>query len=156
MELMNLSKITNTGKLNYHLKVLGDLIQKTADDKYSLTDRGRLAVQLLEKFPSKPIQGKPVLSHGTAIMLTPEWKREFGLMTLMIASFLGGIYLLFFSVLFLERPWPHGPISLTSAAGIIVATGLIILSFAIRKRYLAVKERNKQTLIAYRVDSPTH
>ncbi len=39
MELMNLSKITNTGKLNYHLKVLGELIQKTADDKYSLTDR---------------------------------------------------------------------------------------------------------------------
>lgn len=53
MELMNLVKVKNTGRFNYHLKALGDLIEKMEDGRYRLSERGQLAVQLLEKFPEK-------------------------------------------------------------------------------------------------------
>jgi len=56
VELMNRAKITNTGRFNYHLKVLADLIEKTDDGLYRLTDRGELALQLLDKFPEKTAQ----------------------------------------------------------------------------------------------------
>ncbi len=55
-ELMNLLEVTNTGKLNYHLRILNDLIQKGEDGKYSLTERGQLASQLLQKFPEKTVE----------------------------------------------------------------------------------------------------
>ena len=60
MELMNLLEITNTGKFNYHLKILADLIQKGENGRYSLTERGQLASQLLQKFPEKTIEAKPL------------------------------------------------------------------------------------------------
>jgi hypothetical protein len=53
MDLMNLVEITNTGKLNYHLKILGDLIEKNEDGKYHLTQKGQLASQFLLRFPEK-------------------------------------------------------------------------------------------------------
>jgi hypothetical protein len=53
VDLMNLVGITNTGKLNYHLKILGNLIQKDDSKKYSLSDKGKLAVQFLEKSVGK-------------------------------------------------------------------------------------------------------
>jgi predicted transcriptional regulator len=56
VELMDLAKVTNTGRFNYHLKVLGDLIEKQGDGRYSLTERGRLAVQLLDEFPERTVQ----------------------------------------------------------------------------------------------------
>ncbi len=37
----------NNGRLNYHLKVLGDLLLKDADGQYLLSERGRLASKLL-------------------------------------------------------------------------------------------------------------
>jgi Protein of unknown function (DUF1648) len=49
-ELLSQSGITNTGRLNYHLKILGDLIFKdTGTGEYSLSERGRLAVEFLQK-----------------------------------------------------------------------------------------------------------
>jgi len=53
MDLMNLVEITNTGKLNYHLKILGDLIEKNEDGKYHLTEKGQLASEFLLRFPKK-------------------------------------------------------------------------------------------------------
>lgn len=50
VDLMNSVEITNTGKFNYHLKVLDDLIEKDEDGKYGLSDKGLLAVQFLQKF----------------------------------------------------------------------------------------------------------
>jgi hypothetical protein len=50
---MNLVGITNTGKFNYHLKILGDLIKKDEDGKYSLSDKGQLAVNFLQKSVGK-------------------------------------------------------------------------------------------------------
>jgi glucan phosphoethanolaminetransferase (alkaline phosphatase superfamily) len=56
VDLMNFVEVTNTGKFNYHLKVLGDLIEKDKDGKYCLTEKGQMAAQLLQKFPEKKPQ----------------------------------------------------------------------------------------------------
>lgn len=50
-EMMTILHITNTGKLNYHLKSLGALIAKDVEGKYYLTERGKLAASLLKTFP---------------------------------------------------------------------------------------------------------
>jgi hypothetical protein len=51
--------VTNTGRLNYHLKVLGDLVSKDNEGRYRLTERGQLAVNLLETFPERvPIENR--------------------------------------------------------------------------------------------------
>lgn len=52
-EMMTILHITNTGKLNYHLKSLGALIAKNEEGKYYLTERGKLAANLLKTFPEK-------------------------------------------------------------------------------------------------------
>jgi hypothetical protein len=57
VELMDFLKITNTGKFNYHLKILGDLIEKGEDGKYRLTEKGNTAIELLEKFSEKNSKG---------------------------------------------------------------------------------------------------
>jgi hypothetical protein len=56
VELMDFVGVTNTGKFNYHLKILGDLIEKDQNGKYNLTEKGQMAVQLLQKFPEKKSQ----------------------------------------------------------------------------------------------------
>lgn len=50
-ELMNTLKIINTGKLNYHLKILNDLLAKNESGSYQLTEKGLLAAKLLQDFP---------------------------------------------------------------------------------------------------------
>jgi len=50
-DLMNQMGITNTGTFNYHLKVLGDLVQKNVNGRYKLSEKGKLAVHLLLDFP---------------------------------------------------------------------------------------------------------
>ncbi len=72
MELLNLSKVTNTGRFNYHLKTLGALITKTEDGKYQLTEQGQLAVQLLEKFPEKSIRKQLKLSKKSIAIQRPR------------------------------------------------------------------------------------
>ncbi len=52
-DMMNRLQITNTGKLNYHLKTLNDLVAKNDQGAYMLTERGAAAAELLEKFPSQ-------------------------------------------------------------------------------------------------------
>jgi hypothetical protein len=47
-DLMNALEIANTGKLNYHLKVLQELVTKNQDGLYILTDRGKLAAGFLQ------------------------------------------------------------------------------------------------------------
>jgi hypothetical protein len=51
VELQSLLQVAHTGKLNYHLKLLGDLVTKDEQSgKYNLTEKGRLALNLLGKF----------------------------------------------------------------------------------------------------------
>jgi DNA-binding transcriptional ArsR family regulator len=58
-EIMALLQVTNTGRLNYHLKALGALISKDDQGKYHLTERGKLAANLLQTFPERvPLESK--------------------------------------------------------------------------------------------------
>jgi hypothetical protein len=50
---MGYAELESTGKINYHLKALGDLITKTSTGQYALTEKGVLAAQFLLTFPEK-------------------------------------------------------------------------------------------------------
>jgi DNA-binding transcriptional ArsR family regulator len=52
-EIMALLQITNTGRLNYHLKALTALLSKDNQGKYRLTERGKLAASMLKTFPER-------------------------------------------------------------------------------------------------------
>jgi hypothetical protein len=41
-----------TGILNYHLKVLGDLLEKNASGQYMLSEKGQIAYKVLTEFPN--------------------------------------------------------------------------------------------------------
>jgi uncharacterized protein YneF (UPF0154 family) len=58
----------STGRLNYHLKQLDGLLTKTADGKYTLTEKGKLAVRLLTEFPEQNRQ---------QMGLKSKWWRKF-------------------------------------------------------------------------------
>jgi hypothetical protein len=68
MDLMNLVEVDNTGKLNYHLKILGDLIEKSGDGRYRLAEKGQLASQLLLRFPEKQAD-QMHLGGGDAVLI---------------------------------------------------------------------------------------
>ncbi len=55
-ELIEKTGIANTGTLNYHIRILGDLILKNEEGKYMLTEKGRLASKLLTEFPEDTIE----------------------------------------------------------------------------------------------------
>lgn len=52
-DIMTLLQITNTGRLNYHLKVLGNLLSKDDSGRYHLTNEGKQAANLLRTFPER-------------------------------------------------------------------------------------------------------
>jgi hypothetical protein len=57
-DLLNSLAINNTGKLNYHLKILNGLVNKGDDGRYSLTEKGKLAVRLLDEFKETKSQSQ--------------------------------------------------------------------------------------------------
>ena len=57
-DLMNALGIANTGKLNYHLKTLGELVSKREDGQYVLTEKGKLALRLMQEFGEKKSQSQ--------------------------------------------------------------------------------------------------
>lgn len=65
-DLMDTLEVVSTGLLNYHLKVLSDLLAKNEDGKYVLTEKGKLASKLLLEFPAQSNLGK-----------IPTWWRKF-------------------------------------------------------------------------------
>lgn len=69
-DLMDELGIVSTGMLNYHLKVLGDLLTKNEAGQYSLTERGKVAARLLTEFPDENKQAerkKRQLQFWTAV-----------------------------------------------------------------------------------------
>src|SRR5579864_5941307 len=70
-DLLSQSGITNTGRLNYYLKVLGDLISKDGETGlFSLSEKGRLAIEFLQKL-SKTSNGKESSVQSLKIPKTP-------------------------------------------------------------------------------------
>ncbi len=50
-DLLKTLEIDNTGKLNYHLKILNGFVSKNENGNYALTEKGRVALKLLRGFP---------------------------------------------------------------------------------------------------------
>jgi hypothetical protein len=50
-DLLNTLQIDNTGRLNYHLKVLEGFVSKNSKGNYVLTEKGKVASKLLLGFP---------------------------------------------------------------------------------------------------------
>jgi hypothetical protein len=57
-DLMEKTGVTSTGPLNYHLRVLGDLLTKNEAGQYMLTEKGKTACNLLLQFPEPKNSGQ--------------------------------------------------------------------------------------------------
>jgi hypothetical protein len=55
-ELLDATETGSTGLLNYHLKVLGDLLTKNESGQYMLSEKGKLASRILMEFPAESNQ----------------------------------------------------------------------------------------------------
>ncbi|MGD6808114.1 MAG: winged helix-turn-helix domain-containing protein [Candidatus Bathyarchaeia archaeon] len=51
--LMDTLGLSSTGTLNYHLKILGDLLSKNEAGQYVLSEKGKLAAKILTEFPNE-------------------------------------------------------------------------------------------------------
>lgn len=90
VNLMEEIGVTNTGTMNYHLKVIGDLILKKKDDgQYELTEKGRRASRLLLEGPEENRQ---------QIGIKPNWWRKFWLeSSVVVAVLLIAVLIVYFS-----------------------------------------------------------
>jgi hypothetical protein len=68
-ELLNAMKSDSTGLLNYHLKVLGDLLTKNETGQYMLSEKGKVALKLISEFPYENQAQKLVWRRRTYIAL---------------------------------------------------------------------------------------
>ncbi len=68
-DFMNSLGIDSTGKLNYHLKILNELITKREDGLYILTDKGKLAVRLVQELGKEKAKPKSKLHFREATIL---------------------------------------------------------------------------------------
>lgn len=84
-EIMSVLRITNTGRLNYHLKALSALVSKDQEGKYRLTERGKLAATMLRTFPERVHVEKKKLS--TAKMIAAALLILVGVLLIFIVSF---------------------------------------------------------------------
>jgi hypothetical protein len=68
-DLMGALGICSTGQLNYHLKVLSALVAKDEGGRYTLTEKGKLALRLLKEFDEEKPKSKiqPVFSKGMLV-----------------------------------------------------------------------------------------
>jgi DNA-binding transcriptional ArsR family regulator len=75
-DLMDTLGIVSTGTLNYHLKVLGDLLAKNESGHYLLTEKGRLASRLLIEFPEPDYE----------LQTKRKWWRRFWIVAILLES----------------------------------------------------------------------
>ena len=70
-EIMTVLRITNTGRLNYHLKALGNLVAKDVQGRYHVTEQGQVAVNLLKTFPERvpPFEKKHLSALKIAVAI---------------------------------------------------------------------------------------
>jgi DNA-binding transcriptional ArsR family regulator len=104
VDLMKALEISNTGRMNYHLKILGNLVSKDENGRYMLTERGKLATRLLQEFPGDYVQEYrrwiPAILTVYAVLvlvvgflaLNPRYIQQFFLTTL-IAVAVGILFL---------------------------------------------------------------
>jgi len=105
VELQTTLGIAHTGKLNYHLKILGDLISKDEQSGlYSLSEKGRVAVALLGKFQT-------MAESNGAVALKMKLKLALGLG---VAGSMAALSLFF---ILIGIPGSSGTVSLVCSSG---------------------------------------
>ncbi len=130
-DLMDHLDIVNTGTLNYHLKVLGGLLEKNADGQYKLSEKGQLAYRILTEFPS----GQPQAADGrmykvwvilfTAVIAATILNGYFGYISLQRTTLILAIEILSFGFAFYIRIKP----SHTGNRAFFIALGALCLGF---------------------------
>jgi predicted transcriptional regulator len=85
-DLMTEVGIESTGKLNYHLKILNGLIAKNESGQYSITEKGKLAIRLMEEFCEKKSQSQQEASFPKAYFIVV------GLFSAILLILLFGLY----------------------------------------------------------------
>jgi len=135
VDLMKTLEISNTGKMNYHLKVLGDLIAKNEDGKYLLTEKGKLATRMLLEFKEKKSPDKKSLFQLDAEF--PSWY-----LTLVYVS--AAVYLLVFLALYVEGIVDFSRMIL---AAIVIALGLVFFVVAQKMRKTKGKWSPKRQML---------
>jgi DNA-binding transcriptional ArsR family regulator len=139
-EIMTLLQVTNTGRLNYHLKALGGLISKDDLGKYHLTERGQLAVNLLHTFPER----------------VPADKKQHSALKMAVAAFLilVGILLIFSALLLLVSL----PSTMVSSSSIHASTSnqIIPQNTTVSLTSWSVPSDASPLSIAWSASSPVH
>jgi hypothetical protein len=69
-DLMKVLEISNTGRMNYHLKVLNGLILKRGDGQYVLSEKGKRACCLLLEFSEKDTKPSQMKSRWRRLFWT--------------------------------------------------------------------------------------
>jgi hypothetical protein len=127
-ELKETIGFLTTGLLNYHLKVLDDLLSKNDMGHYVLSDKGKLAARLLMEFPDGQISGKP------------KWWKSFWIQTAIVIPIMVAISIaLFFS----------GTISLERLYQMLISL-IFIIGFAYMLQHILrdVLSKERKLLIA--------
>ena len=141
-DLMDDLEVVSTGLLNYHLKVLDDLLAKNAKGKYILTEKGKLASQLLLEFP-----------YESTLVKMRRWERKFWKAAVIIlisfsiinlaAYFLGYISL---DVLFQSLLWAIPAISVIYVFEHFMRD---VVSEKIRSKYLKINYYARGVVIGF-------
>jgi MFS family permease len=129
-DLMKALGIANTGKMNYHLKILGDLLLKREDGQYALTEKGVLASRLLLEYPE---------DNKQQLGMKPKWWRKFWIGT---AFFVTVSLIISFAAYFL------GYINLTGLyRSVISIIGAMGIAYMIQHITRDILSKNTQMLL---------
>ena len=129
-DLMKALGIDSTGKLNYHLKILDNLILKREDGQYVLTEKGELALRLMLAYPE---------DNGQQSGKKPKWWRRFwiemaiGTVALLIIT----LAAYFLGYLDLDGVY-QGIISIISGIGVAYMIQHILRDVLSKKRQLMI------------------
>ncbi len=126
-DLMTAVGIGSTGKLNYHLKILNGLIAKNEDGLYSLTEKGKLALRLMEEFCERKSQSEQDASFPKAYFIVV------GLFSTILLSLIFGFYVT--GIINLERFVEYVA---TSVLGIVF---VVVAERVRRKRAMLASEK---------------
>jgi hypothetical protein len=125
-DLIEKSEILGETLLNYHLKVLGDLLNKNAEGQYVLTEKGQYALKILKEKPEqlKKFERKKQKQNGVYVGLGY-------VITLIVA-------LLFYSQGYIERKMLYRVVLYTSAPVIFYISYIVsvasLTSESVRKK----------------------
>jgi hypothetical protein len=139
VDLMKILGITNTGKMNYHLKVLGDLIGKNEDGKYVLTEKGKLATRLLLEFNERTS-----LDKKSPFQIESEFPKWY--LTLIYVS--ATVYLVVFLALYAAGIIDFSRLLLTS---IIIALGIAFFFVAQKMRQKSGKWSPRRQMLGIEI-----